>query len=88
MAYRHPKNDLHRSKDGAIIGGVCSGLSETFKIDVTIIRVVFVVSLAIGGLGFWTYLILLLLLPKEEIYKKHEDNQNEEVIDVEVNETE
>ena len=39
MAYKDPKFSLYRSKDGAILGGVCSGLSESFKIDVTIIRI-------------------------------------------------
>ena len=41
MAYKDPKFSLYRSKDGAIVGGVCSGLSEHFKIDVTIIRILF-----------------------------------------------
>lgn len=88
MAYRHSKNDLHRSSDGAMIGGVCSGLSETLKIDVTIIRIIFIASLAIGGLGFWAYIILLVLLPNEQIYKEHKDSQNKEVFDIETKETE
>ena len=29
MAYKDPKFSLYRSKDGAILGGVCSGLSES-----------------------------------------------------------
>ena len=41
MAYKDPKFSLYRSKDGAVLGGVCSGLSESFKIDVTIIRILF-----------------------------------------------
>ena len=34
MAYKDPKFSLYRSKDGAVLGGVCSGISESFKIDV------------------------------------------------------
>ena len=45
MAYKDPKFSLYRSKDGAIVGGVCSGLSEHFKIDVTIIRILFLVTI-------------------------------------------
>ncbi len=64
MAYRDPNNNFHRSSDGAIIGGVCSGLSESLKIDVTIIRVIFLVLLVMGSVGFWLYIALWLLLPK------------------------
>ncbi len=32
MAYKDPKFSLYRSKDGAILGGVCSGLSESLKL--------------------------------------------------------
>ena len=45
MAYKDPKFSLYRSKDGAILGGVCSGLSESLKIDVTIIRILFLIPL-------------------------------------------
>lgn len=63
MAYRDPNNNLHRSSDGQVIAGVCSGLSETFKIDVMIIRVIFLVLLFMGSVGFWLYVGLWIILP-------------------------
>ena len=51
MAYKDPKFSLYRSKDGAILGGVCSGLSESLKIDVTIIRILFLIPLLVFGTG-------------------------------------
>ncbi len=65
MAYRDPSNSLYRSKDGAVIGGVCSGLSEKFKIDVTIIRILFVIALFGASAGFWIYVILWIALPEK-----------------------
>lgn len=62
MAYKS-KNSLFRDRDGAMIGGVCSGLSEYFHIDVTIIRVIAVFLGIAWGSGILLYIILWILLP-------------------------
>ena len=49
---------LFRDKENGIFGGVSKGLSNYLKIDVNIIRVVFVVSLFFGGAGLMFYLLL------------------------------
>ena len=49
---------LYRDKENGIFGGVAKGLSNYLKIDVNIIRVVFVVSLFFGGAGLMFYLLL------------------------------
>ena len=49
---------LCRDKENGIFGGVSKGLSNYLKIDVNIIRVVFVVSLFFGGAGLMFYLLL------------------------------
>ena len=53
--YRNPKN--------AILGGVCTGISDYIKTDVTIIRVLFIIFAVIDGLGVLVYLVLWILLP-------------------------
>lgn len=56
---------LTRSRNG-MIGGVASGLSEAFGIDVTLVRLVFVlVSLFLGG-GVLAYVALWVILPRED----------------------
>jgi len=54
--YRQPKDKM--------IGGVCMGLSEYFEIDPVIIRVLFVIALFLGTMGFWLYIILWIIIPK------------------------
>ena len=63
MAYHNPNNNFYRSKDGAVLGGVCSGLSESLKIDVIIIRILFLGLLILDSIGFWLYIALWILLP-------------------------
>ena len=66
MAYKDPKFSLYRSKVGAVIGGVCSGFSESFKIDVTIIRILFLLPLLMFGTGALAYIICWIVLPEKE----------------------
>ena len=52
------RKKLYRDKENGVVGGVAKGLSNYLKIDVNIIRVVFVVSLITGGAGLLFYLLL------------------------------
>lgn len=55
---------LYRLPSSGKIAGVCSGLAEYLDIDVTLLRVIFVV-LAFASSGFWVlvYLILAIVMP-------------------------
>lgn len=55
---------LYRDPDNRIIGGVCSGLGHYLNIDMIIIRVIFGISLFMGGLGFWAYIIFWIVAPQ------------------------
>jgi len=48
-----------------MIGGVAGGLGEYFDIDSTLVRVIFVVSLFLGGSGVLAYIILWIVVPEE-----------------------
>ena len=52
-------------KEGKLLG-ICAGLSRQFDIDVTFIRIAFVIAAFIGGLGIFIYLILWLLMPRAD----------------------
>lgn len=58
---------LYRSAKDRMIGGVAAGLGEYFDIDPTIVRVLFVVTLFLGGTGIIAYLILWIIVPEEPI---------------------
>jgi phage shock protein PspC (stress-responsive transcriptional regulator) len=56
---------LYQIRDGAMISGVCMGLSEYMHVDVTIIRILFVIfALASAGWGLLVYGVLMFVVPK------------------------
>ncbi len=58
---------LYRSRIDRMIAGVCGGLAKYFDIDPTIVRVLFVVTVFIGGAGILAYIILWIVVPEEQI---------------------
>ena len=60
------KKRLTRSDD-KMIGGVCAGLAEYLDIDPTIVRIVWVFMVLFAGFGILLYVILWLIMPKQQI---------------------
>jgi phage shock protein PspC (stress-responsive transcriptional regulator) len=56
---------LRRPIHDRVLTGVAAGLAEHFGVDVTIVRVAFVVLTVVGGAGIPLYLAGLLLIPEE-----------------------
>jgi phage shock protein PspC (stress-responsive transcriptional regulator) len=54
---------LIRSQQDRMIGGVCGGLAEYFKLDPTLVRLAFVLMAFAKGFGLLVYFILLVLMP-------------------------
>ena len=48
------------------LAGVCAGVAKYFGLDVTLVRIIWLVLALMGSLGLWIYLILMLVLPKAE----------------------
>lgn len=48
------------------LAGVCAGVANYFGLDITLVRIIWLVLALMGSLGVWAYLILLLVLPKAE----------------------
>lgn len=59
-----PARKLFRDPDGKKIGGVCSGLALFLGIDVTLIRVLFIIAFICGSAGFWVYIVILIAAPE------------------------
>lgn len=55
---------LFRDPDNTALGGVCSGIAAYFDVDITLIRVIFLIGLICGGLAFWVYIIMWIVVPK------------------------
>lgn len=54
---------LYKLEEGKVICGVCAGLAEYLKVDVNIVRIIWVVAALCGSLGLWVYLACALILP-------------------------
>ena len=55
---------LYRDGDNEILGGVAYGLGNYFGIDPALVRVIFILSIFIGGFGILAYLILWVSIPE------------------------
>lgn len=56
---------LTRSRNG-LIGGVAAGIAKAINIDVTIVRIAFILISIFAGSGLLVYLILWAVIPREE----------------------
>jgi phage shock protein PspC (stress-responsive transcriptional regulator) len=56
-----------RIKNHRILGGVCTGLQDYFKIDVVLIRLAFIALSFIYGMGIIIYLSLWMISPSKEL---------------------
>lgn len=58
---------LYRSRDTRMIWGICGGLGQYFGVDPTLIRVITVATLILGGWSLVAYIILRFVVPLEPI---------------------
>ena len=57
---------LVRARKGRILAGVCAGIAEYVGIDVTVIRLIFVVlGVVTAGVGVLVYLAAWIVIPEE-----------------------
>ena len=54
---------LERDPDNKIIAGVAAGVANYFGLDPTLVRVLWALTLLIGGLGFIVYIIMWIVMP-------------------------
>ena len=55
---------IYRSNKNKLLAGVCGGLSEYLNVDVTIVRILYVL-LTLSGPGLILYIALMFILPEE-----------------------
>ena len=49
--------------EGAMLSGVCNGLAAYFNIDVTIVRLLFVLLFFLWGTGIFFYVLMVIIIP-------------------------
>ena len=78
------KRPLYRIPKQGKIAGVCAGLADYFDFDVTLVRVIFVISAFIsGGAVVLLYIIMAIILPVDDgsTAKVHASVDNEPISD-------
>lgn len=56
---------LYRSTTDRWMAGVCGGLADYFRVDATLIRLLFVLLTICGGIGIPLYVLAWLIIPRE-----------------------
>jgi len=59
--------ELRRPRTGRVIGGVCAALAARFGWDVTLVRVLALVSLLLPGPQLIVYVIAWVVIPGESV---------------------
>jgi phage shock protein PspC (stress-responsive transcriptional regulator) len=63
---------LYQIREGAMLSGVCTGFAAYLNVDVTVIRIAFVVlALLTGGLWIIAYLAMMLVIPFAHTDEEH-----------------
>lgn len=58
------KKRLFRDPDRKAVGGVCSGISNYFDVDIVWIRLAMFLLIFFGGVSLWVYIILWIVIPE------------------------
>ncbi len=58
---------LYRSRLNQMVGGVCSGLADYFGLDVTLVRLAWVLFVALAGTGLLAYIICWIVIPESPL---------------------
>lgn len=67
LGARVVRRPLERAREGRKIAGVCMGFARHLDVDVTLVRLVWLVlACASGGLGFIAYLIAWIVIPEAQ----------------------
>jgi phage shock protein C len=56
---------LVRPREGRKVAGVCLGMAEYFDLDVTIVRLAWLITAVLTGVGFLAYAIAWIVIPDE-----------------------
>jgi phage shock protein C len=55
---------LYRSRRDGMIAGVCGGLAEYFDVDPSLVRLIVILTVFLGGAGLVLYIVAWLIVPE------------------------
>lgn len=54
---------LYRSDTNKVFLGVCGGIGEYLNVDPTVVRLLWIIFIFMGGSGFLAYIVAALVMP-------------------------
>jgi len=75
---------IYRSRKDSMIAGVCGGIAEYFEIDSTLVRLLAILVVLLGGVGVIAYIIAWIIIPQnpEQETESSKDYDREKEIDI------
>jgi phage shock protein C len=58
---------LYRSREHAMLGGVCAGIAEYFDTDPSLVRLATVIMFFAGGIGILAYIVAWIIIPNKPL---------------------
>jgi phage shock protein C len=58
---------LYRCRDNRRLAGVAAGVAEFFDLDPTLVRLLFFLSIFLGGMGVLLYIAMAIIVPLEPV---------------------
>ena len=59
------RRSLYRCRHDRKLAGVSSGLAEFFDLDVSLVRILWILSIFVGGMGILLYIVMAIIVPIE-----------------------
>lgn len=72
---------LYRSRTNRMVAGVCGGIAEYFRIDPTIVRLIWVLFSLTYGIGVMVYIIMAIVVPEGDASYVYQDNRGQNKIE-------
>ena len=72
---KEPVRKLYKSRNDKVIDGVCGGLAEYLCVDSTLIRILWLLSILLHGLGLIAYLLAVILVPVNPEHQNPKDKK-------------
>src|SRR5690606_8387089 len=70
---------MFRDPEKKVLAGISGGVAAYFGIDITVVRILFIVFTFLGGIGFMVYIVLWVILPEAHTLTDRMQMQGEPV---------
>ncbi len=66
---------LFKSRQDKILDGICGGVADYFHIDVTLVRILWIIAAFLNGIGVIAYILAMILVPVNPDHKNLKEEE-------------